>query len=68
MIPSGNRTIDNWPQSLREYATACKAQNKGDLDLPNFIEAVNGEHGKEHQEAMGIEMRALQQAIIWDIV
>jgi len=30
--------------------------------------AMNGEHGEEYKEAMGIEMQALQWAVTWDIV
>jgi len=32
---------------LREYPTVFKAGYKSDLDLPNFMEAMNGEHGEE---------------------
>ena len=32
------------------------------------MEALTGEHSEEYQEAMGIEMQALQWAITWDIV
>ena len=32
------------------------------------MEAKNGEHGEEYQEAMGIEMQALQRAVTWDVV
>jgi len=29
---------------------------------------MNGEHGEEYLEAMGIEMQALQRAVTWDVV
>jgi len=52
-----------------------KAGFKSDPDSLYFMEAmngemeaINGEHGEEYQEAMGIEMQALQWAVTWDIV
>ena len=51
---------------LREYATAFKAGSKMNSDLPNFIEAMIGEHG-EDCGAVCIEMQALQKAVTWEV-
>jgi len=49
-MSSTDGTIKNWPQSLQEYLTAFKADYKSDPDSPNFMEAMNGEHGEEYWE------------------
>jgi len=68
MMSSIKGTIETWPQSLREYPKAFKAGNNKDPDLPNFMEAMTGEHGEEYQEAMDSEMQSLQKEATWEIV
>ncbi len=31
------------------------------------MEAMNGEHGEEYQEATGFKMQALQKALTWEV-
>ena len=59
MMSSQDGTIDSWPRSLWQYPQAFKAGTKKDPDLPNYLEAMNGEYGEEYHEAMSIEMQAL---------
>ena len=67
MGPSKNGC--NCYESIQQsYLTAFKAGYKSDPDSLIFMEAMNGEHDEEYQEAMGIEMQALQWAVTWDIV
>ena len=54
MMSSSDGTIENWPRSLQEYPMAFKAVKNHDPDSPNFMEAINGEHGDDYKEAMSI--------------
>jgi len=61
MMSSANGTIKNWSQSLCAYPKAFQAGYKSNPDSTNFMEAMNGEHDEQYQEAMGIEMQAFNR-------
>jgi len=59
MMPSTNGTIENLATIIMQVPKGFQSRLH-DLDSSNFMEAMNGEHGEEYREAMGIEMQVLR--------
>ena len=50
---------------VQELPSAYKAAKKHDANLPTFSEAIHGEHSIEYEEAMNVEMGALENTRTW---
>ena len=60
--------LDEDIASIRNNPLCYKTKSKNDADLPNYHEAMTGEHSEEFKKAMDSELEGLIKRNTWSLV